>query len=151
MIELDDQPTPAGEALERARVAAVVDQLKAGVLQRRAERATAGVEASEARVRLLELKRRETVSEPVPVSPRPVLGRLLVFGRKAVYHLFLKWHARGVVEQQSAYNRAASQMIEELLGKVEAQGRELARLAHRLEALEQERAPRPASASPEEP
>lgn len=122
---------------ERERVAAVLEGLKAGVLQRRAERATAGADDGEARARLLEAKRLEYVREPLPVSPRPVVGRFLVLARKAAYHLLFKWHARGTSEQQNAFNQAALRLVEDLLRADEAKSRDLARLRRRVDELEQ--------------
>lgn len=134
------EPTPRPDALgdEQARVAAVVEQLKAGVLQRRSERATAGASDSEARFRLLEAKRHEYVRQPLPVSPRPVLGRFLVLFRKLTYHLLLKWHARGVGDQQNAFNQASLRLLEDLVSGDESRNRELARLAERVDQLERE-------------
>lgn len=126
---------------DEARVAAVIEQLKAGVLQRRAERATAGGAASEARFRLLEMQRHEYVRQPVPVSPRPLLGRFLVFFRKGIYHLLLKWHARGVGDQQNSFNQATVRLLDELVSSHETWGRELARLTQRVAELERQVAP----------
>lgn len=144
---MSTDPSPPDD--EPARVAAVIEQLKAGVLQRRAERATAGGSESEARFRLLEVKRHEYVRQPLPVSPRPLLGRVLVLFRKLVYHLLLKWHARGVGDQQNSFNQASVRLLEELVAGQEAKGRELARLAQRVEELEQQLGPvRPPGAHP---
>lgn len=132
MIDPEQQPDP-----ERERVAAVIEALEAGVRQRRAERATAGADDGAARARLLEARRLEHVREPIPVSPRPVVGRLLVLARKAAYHLLFKWHARGTTEQQNAFNQATLALVEDLLAAEEAKARELARLRRRVDELEQ--------------
>lgn len=129
----DDDPAATAD---RARVAAVLEQLRAGVRQRRAELTTVAAASDEARIKLVELRRAELVREPRPTSPRPVVGRLLVFMRKAAYHLFFKWHARAVMAQQNAYNRVAGNLLEDL---VEEQGRlteRLVRLERRLAAVE---------------
>lgn len=131
---------------ETARVAAVIEQLKAGVLQRRAERATAGGSESETRFRLLETKKHEYVRQPLPVSPRPVIGRLLVLFRKLSYHLLLKWHARGVGDQQNAFNQATVRLLEDLVAGQEAKSRELATLSRRVAELEQQVSRRDAAA-----
>ncbi len=152
MTDPVQQPEPAVSAgtdeAEPERVAAVLEGLKAGVMQRRAERATAGADDGEARARLLEVKRLEYVREPLPVSPRPVVGRLLVFLRKAAYHLAFKWHARGVAEQQNAFNQAAVRLLEDLLSADEARARDLARLRRRIDELEQRLASTAGAAGP---
>jgi hypothetical protein len=102
------------DAGRRARVAEALARLRAGVDQRRGELASAGAGSDEARRRLVELQRLEWVQEPLCVSPRPVVGRWLVFARKAFFHLFHKWYARPIVRQQNEFNRAASQLGREL-------------------------------------
>jgi len=124
-------PTP-----DDLRVAEILQQVRSGVRQRRAETATlAGSEKT--RGGLLELKTREYVREPVPLSHRPRLGRLIVLARKAFFKLFLKWFLRPVIEQQNAYNQAASRLIEELVEAQERTARELRQVSARLEAPEQ--------------
>jgi transposase len=118
------------------RVAKVLAQVRSGVRQRQAEVAAAGTGTEEAQHKLLELKTREYVQEPLCVSPRPVVGRLLVFTRKAVFHLFFKWFARPVLEQQNLYNQTVSRLLQELLQAEERSARRLRELEARLEALE---------------
>jgi hypothetical protein len=77
------------------------------------------------------------VQEPVALSHRPRLGRLIVFARKAFFHLFLKWFLRPILEQQNGFNQASARLIEGLVEEQERTARELRRLAARLEALEQ--------------
>lgn len=120
----------------RARVAAALERVQAGVRQRRAELATVAGGREDTRLRLAELKGLEWVEEPVPTSPRPGVGRLLVFARKAFFHLFHKWYARPLLHQQNAYNRAAAALIAELAGRLEESEQRAARLARRLDALE---------------
>jgi len=86
------------------------------------------------------------VQEPAPVSPRPVLGRLVVFVRKAAYHLFFKWHARAVLQQQNEFNQAVSRLAQDLAANDRERRAELARLARRVEALEAERRSGPGAA-----
>jgi len=116
MEETPAPPAPSdgasGPPLDEGRVAAVLEQLRSGVRQRMAEVAAVGAGADAARHRLVELASREYVEEPVPVSPRPVVGKLLVFARKAVFHLFLKWYTRPELEQQNSFNESASRLIE---------------------------------------
>lgn len=119
------------------RVAEVLERVRAGARQRRAELATVSPGREEARLRLLLLKRSEYLQEPVPASPRPLLGPLLVFARKLVYHLFFKWHARSVLQQQSEFNQAASFLIQDLLESHQRLGRRLERIEERLAALEE--------------
>ena len=117
------------------RVARVLAQIRSGVRQRQAEVAAAGTGSEEAQHKLLELKSREYVQEPLCVSPRPVVGRLLVFSRKAVFHLFLKWFSRPVLEQQNLYNQTVARLLEDLLKAQEATEKRLRELEARLAAL----------------
>lgn len=133
MTTAGDGESPAPEA----RVAEVLERVRAGVRQRRAELATLGEQSEELRLRLAELKTREFVDEPAAVSPRPVLGPLLVFLKKAGFHLFVKWWTRPVLQQQNAYNHLASGLIQDLAGSIQDLQRRLETLAGRLDALEQ--------------
>jgi len=129
----EQSPSPAPEP----RVAEVLERVRAGVRQRRAELATLGEQSEELRLRLAELKTREFVDEPAAVSPRPVIGPLLVFLKKAGFHLFVKWWTRPVLQQQNAYNHLASSLIQDLAGSIQDLQRRLDTLAGRLDALEQ--------------
>lgn len=126
MDELKDEP----------RVDEVLQQLRAGVRQRQAELATAGAGTDEARFKLVELTSKEWVQEPVPLSPRPILGKWLVFARKAFFHAFLKWYARPVLEQQNAFNQTAGRLIQDLIQGQEKLARQLREMDARLTALE---------------
>ena len=121
---------------EDDRVARVLAQVRSGVRQRQAEVAAAGTGSEEAQHKLLELKSREYVQEPLCVSPRPGLGRLLVFSRKAVFHLFMKWFSRPVLEQQNLYNQTVARLLEDLLKSQEASERRLRELEARLHAAQ---------------
>jgi hypothetical protein len=125
------------ETPDDPRVAEVLQKVRSGVRQRRAEAATLAAGAEETRSGLLELKQREYVREPVPMSHRASLGKLIVLSRKAFFKLFLKWFARPVIEQQNAYNQAASRLIEDLVESQDRTARELRQVSARLEALEQ--------------
>lgn len=129
-------PEPLSDA-ERARLAATIGGLRAAVRQRQGEAATIRTGADELHGLLLELQRHEFVQEPVPVSPRPIYGRLLVFARKAFYHLFFKWHARAVLQQQNGFNQSASRLLTELAARQKRAAEEGARLELRLRRLEQ--------------
>lgn len=122
--------------MDEPRVAEVLQQLRAGVRQRQAELATVGAGTDEARFKLVELTSKEYIQEPVALSPRPVLGRWIVFFRKAFYHLFLKWYMRPVLEQQNAFNQTAGRLIQDLVQGQEKLGRQLREMDARLIALE---------------
>ncbi len=121
---------------ELARLAATIGGLRAAVRQRQGEAATIRTGADELHGLLLELQRHEFVQEPIPVSPRPVYGRLLVFVRKAFYHLFVKWHARAVLQQQNSFNQSASRLLSELAQRQKRATEESAHLEQRLRRLE---------------
>lgn len=104
--------------------------------QRRAELATTGAATDEARYKLAELTAKEFIQEPIAMSPRPVVGRLLVFARKAMFHLFFKWYMRPVVEQQNAFNQTASRLVQDLWQAEERLARQLREIDARLAALE---------------
>jgi|SRR6185295_4251805 len=119
------------------RVAEVLQQVRSGVRQRRAEAATLTAGAEEVRGGLLELKQREYVREPVPFSHRLSLGKLIVLSRKAFFKLFLKWLVRPVIEQQNAFNQTAARLIEDLAESQARTERELRQVSARLETLQQ--------------
>ena len=120
---------------ETDRVEDVLERLRAGVRQRQAEVAT--ISGSElARHKLAELAAREYVQEPIAVSPRPVLGRWIVLARKAIFHLFLKWFTRPVMEQQNSYNQTVSRLIQDLMQSNEALAQRVRELEARLLELE---------------
>lgn len=120
----------------RDEVAAALAALEAGVRQRHAERAATGAGGDGLGVRLAELRQREFVQEPQPVSPRPGIGRFLVLARKAAYHLGFKWHARAVLAQQNEFNQAASALVAELAERERELAATVERLARRVERLE---------------
>ncbi|MEO7794661.1 MAG: hypothetical protein ABIV06_07780 [Thermoanaerobaculia bacterium] len=126
----------------RARLAATIGGLRAAVRQRQGESATVRTGADELHGLLLELQRHEFVQEPLPVSPR-VYGRLLVFVRKAFYHLFVKWHARAVLQQQNSFNQSASRLLTELALRQKRAVEESARLEQQVRRLEQALLPAP--------
>ncbi len=138
----DESPEAAagGEAVDRAaereRVAATLDRLRAGVRQRQAELATVAAEREDTRLALVELRSLELAEEPLAVSPRPLVGRFLVLARKAFFHLGFKWWARPVLQQHNAFHRAAARLIEDVVGRLEAESRARAALARRVEELE---------------
>ncbi|MBP1641806.1 MAG: hypothetical protein H6Q03_475 [Acidobacteria bacterium] len=122
---------------DREAAAAALAALEAAVRQRRGELAAWGTGGDDLALRLAELARREFVQEPRPVSPRRGLGRVIVFVRRAVYHLFFKWHARAVLQQQNEFNQAASALLAELAAGERETRREVERLRARLTELEE--------------
>jgi len=118
------------------RVAAVLAELGAAVRQRHGELAHAGSFGPEDLARLDRLDSRAHLAEPRPVSPRPLIGRLLVAWRRLVEAAALRWYGRPLVEQQTAFNLAARGAVAELLAELRAREGEIARLERRLSALE---------------
>ena len=136
----DSTPPPADSSSATPgdlRVAEVLQKVRSGVRQRRAESATLAAGGMETRNGLLMLKSREYVQEPVVFSHRPRWGKLIVFARKAFFHVFLKWYLRPLLEQQNGFNQAASRLIEDLVEAHDRTLRELALVSARLEALEE--------------
>jgi hypothetical protein len=122
---------------EPVRVEEVLQRLRAGVRQRQAEVATFSGHG-ESRHKLAELTAREFVQEPIAVSPRPFFGRWIVFGRKVIFHLFLKWFTRPVMEQQNAFNQTASRLIQDLIQSQEMLAQRVRELETRLGEKERE-------------
>jgi hypothetical protein len=118
-------------------VAELLQRIRAGVRQRQAEVATVAAGTEEARLKLVELAAKEYVQEPLCVSPRPVVGRAIVFVRKAVFHLFLKGYLRPLLEQQNAFNQTASRLVHDLVQAQEELARQLRDLGARLAAAEE--------------
>lgn len=124
------------DAAERTEVAEVLDRLRSGVRQRQAELTTTGSPTDELRLRLADLQSSEFVEEPACVSPRPVVGRLLVLARKAMFHLFMKWYLRPLLMQVNRFHSVAGTLIRDLVEsnrRLVSENRELER---RLRALE---------------
>jgi hypothetical protein len=114
-----------------ARVAAVLQQVRAGIRQRQGELASIQDDCAQIQLRLDELRQAVVVQEPTCVSPRPVIGRLIVQVRSLGFHLFGKWYAHSLLQQQNEFNRLAADLMEDLA--VEQQ-----RLASRLRVLVRE-------------
>ena len=131
-MSADIPPSPSPDL----RVAEVLQKVRSGVRQRRAESTTLAAGGEEARSGLLALKAREYVQEPVAFSHRPRWGRLIVFVRKAFYKVFLKWFLRPVLEQQNGFNQAAARLIEDLVESNDRMARELRQLEQRLKDRE---------------
>jgi hypothetical protein len=121
---------------EEQDVADVLARLRAGVRQRRAELATVSAGTDEARFKLAELTAKEFIQEPMAVSPRPVIGRALVFLRKAMFHIVFKWYMRPVLEQQNAFNQTVGRLIQDLVQSEERLAKQLREMEARLAHLE---------------
>ncbi|HYN21355.1 MAG TPA: hypothetical protein VE078_10380 [Thermoanaerobaculia bacterium] len=119
------------ESPEPARVEEVLARLRAGVRQRQAEVATISG-PDESRYKLAELSAREFIQEPLAVSPRPIFGRWIIFGRKVFFHLFLKWFTRPVMEQQNAFNQTVSRLLQDLIQSQEGLAQRIRELEARL-------------------
>ena len=154
--------TLMAEAPAEPRVAEVLQRLRSGVRQRSAELAVLGGGAAgdgqAAHQGLAAVRAREYVQEPIALSHRRRLGRLVVLSRKAFFKLFLKWFLRPVVEQQNAFNQAAGRLLQELVEAQDRTARELRQLTARVERIESGRAeagraagrpPRPLDGGPE--
>jgi hypothetical protein len=128
----DPDPPPPDDL----RVAEVLQKVRSGVRQRRAESATLSAGGEGTVNGLLALKQREYVQEPVAFSHRPGLGRLIVLARRVVYKLFLKWLLQPILEQQNGFSQAAAGLIEDLVESQERTAREVRQLGVRVEALE---------------
>ncbi|HEX5760556.1 MAG TPA: hypothetical protein VF121_15325 [Thermoanaerobaculia bacterium] len=128
----------AGEPLpDAAQVADLLERVRAGVRQRQSELATLSG-GEETKLRLLELETLEYVEEPLAVSPRPVVGRALVFLKKAAFHLFFKWYVRPVRERQNRFNQVASQLLHEQAGNQARLAETLAAALRQLAELERQ-------------
>ena len=103
------------DAVERERVAESFDRLRSSVRQRQAELTTVTGQSDEMRLRLAELQAAEFVQEPVAVSPRPIVGSILVFFRKAFFHLFMKWYSRPVLMQVNQFHASVSSVVRDLV------------------------------------
>jgi hypothetical protein len=135
VTDMSEDPVPASD---EPRVEEVLQRLRAGVRQRQAEIATVGAASDQARHKLAELTAREYVQEPIAVSPRPVVGRWIVLARKAVFHLFLKWFTRPVMEQQNSFNQTVSRLVQDQVQAHEALAQRVRELEARLAALKRD-------------
>src|SRR4029077_19398518 len=129
-------PNPLPPPPDDLRVAEVLQKVRSGVRQRRAESATLSAGGEGTVNGLLAPKQREDVEEPVAFSHRPGLGRWIVLVRRMVYKLFLKWLLQPILEQQNGFNQAAAGLIEDLVESQERTAREVRQLGARVEALE---------------
>lgn len=116
-------------------VEATLRQIRAGVRQRHAEIASLSEAAEHIATRLADLRAAEFLQEAKPVSPRPVVGPLLVVARRVFYHLFVKWSLSPVLQQQNRFNQAASQAIQDILEAQRHLNDEVRKLRLRVDAV----------------
>lgn len=123
-----DEPIEASPEKDRRRVEEALRRVESAVRQRHAQLATRSVEREAVQARLFDLRETELLREATTSSPRPLIGPLLVWLRKAVYHLFLKWQLRPLLQQQSRFNQAAADLLEQSLEAQERLAEEVERL-----------------------
>ena len=124
------------DAVERERVADSFDRLRSSVRQRQAERTTATGQSDQMRLRLAELQSCEFVQEPVCVSPRPIVGPIFVFMRKAFFHLFMKWYMRPVLMQINQFHASVGSVVRDLVEANRLLAEDNRRLHGRLQEFE---------------
>ena len=111
-----------GPEAEAERVAAALEQVRAGVRQQQALLATYP-EVDELPASLAEVRRRQYLQRPIPSSHRPFFGRFVVLAKKAFYHLFMKWYLRPMLQQQNDFNEAVSIALQDLFERQAALAR----------------------------
>lgn len=129
------EPHGGNEETKRKDVAEALRVIESGVRQREAQIATLRGDRDAIRSQLLELKAAELLQEAIPVSPRPVIGPLLVFLRRAVYHLFFKWQLRPLMQQQNRFNQAVARLLEDCVEGERRLADAIERLHARLDEL----------------
>ena len=102
------------ESAAAARVAATLTRIRAGVRQRQALLAARPDGALELPASLAAVEATRQIDPAMPTSHRPIVGTAVVLAKKAVYHLFLKWYLRGLLQQQNAFNRAVSVALQDV-------------------------------------
>lgn len=117
------------------RVERVLDGVLAGVRQRQAELATVTEDLKDLPEALARAHQIQYIQEPECVSHRPVIGRVIVWAKKAVYHAFMKWYLQAFVEQQNEFNRCATLALRDLFGRQKSLAQESRRLGEKLDAL----------------
>jgi hypothetical protein len=122
-------------ANDPARVAKVLEQVRAGVRQRQAEMATFDADLAALPEALGRAHEIQFIQEPECVSHRPGIGRLIVFAKKAVYQAFMKWFMGSLIEQQNAFNRAATDALRDLFERQRSLAGETRRLEQTLASI----------------
>lgn len=98
-------------------MADVLAQVRAGVRQRQALLATRPEDPRELPASLAQVLATQHLERPVPRSHRRWLGPPIVFAKKAVYHLFMKWYLASLFEQQAAFDRAVAVALQDLFDR----------------------------------
>ena len=113
-------------APEAAHVAEVLARIRAGVRQRQALLAAVPEETLQLPASLAQVQATQYLERPVPVSHRGWLGLPIVFAKKVVYHLFMKWYLASLLQQQTDFNRAVAVALQDLFERQRALARALA-------------------------
>jgi hypothetical protein len=111
----------------------LVEQLRTSIRQRRAEIATGS--ATSISPELLELESTQYLKEPVPESPRAVIGPLLIRLRKLFRSVILKWYTLPLLQKQNRFNSAAALLIRQLIEENQMLRGELTELRKQVESL----------------
>ena len=117
---------PEDESAVAARVAATLARIRAGVRQRHALLAVPPEEALELPASLAAVEATRRIDPAMPTSHRPIVGTALVLAKKAVYHLFMKWYLRGLLQQQNAFNSAVTAALQDVFERQQQLMRALA-------------------------
>src|SRR5262245_7380376 len=104
----------AAPSAEAARVSETLARIRTGVRQQHAWTATRSETSGDGPVALLQVRAAQTLEQPIPTSHRGVIGQPIVFAKKVVYRLFMKWYLRSIVEQQNAFNRSVTAALQDL-------------------------------------
>lgn len=105
----------SGEAgPDAVRVAETLEKVKAGVRQQQAALAAESEDFKGLPASLRLMYERRYPEEPVCTSHRPFIGPVIVFAKKSAVRLFAQWYLRALVQQQNAFNRAATMALKDL-------------------------------------
>jgi hypothetical protein len=110
----------------------LIERLRAGIRQRRAEIATGS--GSSISPELLELESTQYLKEPVPESPRAVIGPLLILMRKLFHSIILRWYSQPLLQRQNRFNSAAAHLIRQLIEENQMLRHELRKLREHLQS-----------------
>ena len=113
-------------APDAARVAVALARIRAGVRQRQALLATPPKETHQLPASLMQVQAAQDLIHPLPVSHRRWIGPLMIFAKKAVHRVFMRWYLRPIVQQQNVFNRAVAGALYDLFERQRALERALA-------------------------
>ena len=105
---------PEAAPVDAERVAATLARIRTGVRQRQAWMATAAGDGGNGPVALLQVQKTQQIEQPIATSHRGLAGTPIVFAKKVVYRLFMKWYMRSILQQQNDFNRAVSVALQDL-------------------------------------